>query len=30
MNGTLLQFPVRLRRQGTQSPHEIWNGTLTS
>ena len=29
-NGTLSQLPVSPRRQRSQSPHEIWNGTLTS
>ena len=29
-NGTLSQLPVNPRRQRSQSPHEIWNGTLTS
>jgi hypothetical protein len=29
MNPTLAQLPVRPRLHGPQSPHEIWNGTLT-
>src|SRR5919197_5154132 len=28
--GTLSQLPVSPRRQCSHSPHEIWNGTLTS
>ncbi len=30
MNGTALQFAERPRRQLGHSPHEIWNGTLTT